>query len=135
MDSVVAQYSRNEFDHEGYSQEEQNDLYDIAPTFSTKFAMPPVASVRSNHSQLLSAIQIAYNSTLQHIQKLTIHLACPVATNHDRRLLKPQLSHQDRTRNDDTSIPIPRRYNRSDGFTSDGWKLDCESDGQEGYRD
>lgn len=46
MDSLVAQYSAPQHDNEGYSHEDQQELYDSAPTLSLKFAMPPVSAVR-----------------------------------------------------------------------------------------
>jgi 20S proteasome subunit beta 5 len=47
MDSLVAQYSRPAYTEEGPSEEEQLQLYSGAPELSLKFAVPPVAQVRS----------------------------------------------------------------------------------------
>jgi hypothetical protein len=46
MDTLVAQYSRPMFEKENYSEEEQMDLYQGAPSLSLRFAMPPIAQVR-----------------------------------------------------------------------------------------
>jgi 20S proteasome subunit beta 5 len=46
MDTLVAQYSKPMFEKENYSQDDQMELYQPAPTLSLKFAMPPVAQVR-----------------------------------------------------------------------------------------
>jgi hypothetical protein len=43
MDTLVATYSRPMFENEGYSQEDQLELYQPVPSLSLKFAMPPVA--------------------------------------------------------------------------------------------
>jgi 20S proteasome subunit beta 5 len=45
MDSLVAQYSRPADADEGPS--EQEELYSGTPELSLKFALPPVAQVRS----------------------------------------------------------------------------------------
>ena len=45
MDSLVARYRRPAFENEGYSQEEQQDLYQATPPLSLKFAMPPISNV------------------------------------------------------------------------------------------
>jgi hypothetical protein len=45
MDTLVATYSRPMFENEGYSQEDQLELYQPVPSLSLKFAMPPVAQV------------------------------------------------------------------------------------------
>lgn len=48
MDTLVARYSRPAYQQtEVFSEQEQQDLTDAAPTLSLKFAMPPVAHVRS----------------------------------------------------------------------------------------
>jgi hypothetical protein len=61
--------------------------------------------------------------------------ALSLATSSNRRPRQPKLPYQDRTRYNDISIQIPRRYHRSNGFKSNCRQLDCESDGQEGHRD
>jgi 20S proteasome subunit beta 5 len=48
MDSLVSQYSRPAYSEEGPSEEEQLQLYSGAPELSLKFAIPPVAQVRSS---------------------------------------------------------------------------------------
>jgi 20S proteasome subunit beta 5 len=48
MDSLVSQYSRPAYTEEGPSEEEQLQLYSGAPELSLKFAIPPVAQVRSS---------------------------------------------------------------------------------------
>jgi hypothetical protein len=45
MDTLVAQYSKPMFEKEDYSQDDQMELYQSAPSLSLKFAMPPVAQV------------------------------------------------------------------------------------------
>ena len=45
MDTLVAQYSKPMFEKENYSQDDQMELYQQAPSLSLKFAMPPVAQV------------------------------------------------------------------------------------------
>ncbi|TVY90032.1 Proteasome subunit beta type-5 [Lachnellula willkommii] len=45
MDTLVAQYSRPMFEKENYSEDDQLELYQAAPSLSLKFAMPPVAQV------------------------------------------------------------------------------------------
>jgi 20S proteasome subunit beta 5 len=45
MDTLVAQYSKPMFEKENYSQDDQMELYQPAPSLSLKFAMPPVAQV------------------------------------------------------------------------------------------
>jgi 20S proteasome subunit beta 5 len=47
MDSLVAQYSRPADAEEGPSAEEQLELYSGTPELSLKFALPPVAQVRT----------------------------------------------------------------------------------------
>jgi hypothetical protein len=58
MDTLVAQYSRPMFEQD-YSQEDQLELYQQAPSLSLKFAMPPVAQVCTStlDSMLLGALQ------------------------------------------------------------------------------
>jgi 20S proteasome subunit beta 5 len=47
MDTLVARYSRPAYQqNEVFSEQEQQDLADAAPSLSLKFAMPPVAHVR-----------------------------------------------------------------------------------------
>jgi hypothetical protein len=58
-----------------------------------------------------------------------------MATIHDRRLLQPKLPHQDRPRHDHARIQIPGRHHSVYGFESNGWQLDSQPDGEEGYRD
>lgn len=48
MDSLVSQYSRPAYTEEGPSEEEQLQLYSGTPELSLKFALPPVAQVRSS---------------------------------------------------------------------------------------
>lgn len=62
-------------------------------------------------------------------------LAVIMAPRRNRRLLQPQLPHQDRPRHNDAGIQVPGRHNRGDGFESYGWKLDRLADSEEGYRD
>jgi hypothetical protein len=45
MDTLVAQYSKPMFEKENYSQDDQMELYQAAPSLSLRFAMPPVAQV------------------------------------------------------------------------------------------
>lgn len=45
MDTLVSRYARPMFENEGYSQNDQQDLYESVPSLSLKFAMPPVAQV------------------------------------------------------------------------------------------
>jgi hypothetical protein len=46
MDTLVARYSRPSYQqNEAFSEQEQQDLADAVPSFSLKFAMPPVAHV------------------------------------------------------------------------------------------
>jgi 20S proteasome subunit beta 5 len=45
MDTLVAQYSRPMFENENFSDEDQMELYQAAPTLAPRFAMPPVAQV------------------------------------------------------------------------------------------
>lgn len=52
MDTLVARYSRPAYQqNEVFSEQEQQDIADAAPSLSLKFAMPPVAHV-SFHSNL-----------------------------------------------------------------------------------
>lgn len=46
MDSLVAQYSQAPHQNEGYGQDEQQELMEVTPPLSLKFALPPVAAVR-----------------------------------------------------------------------------------------
>lgn len=56
MDTLVAQYSgRPQFESEGQDELQQQELYGPAPGLSLKFAMPPVAQVRSPLPTLPSA--------------------------------------------------------------------------------
>jgi hypothetical protein len=50
MDTLVAQYSRPMFEKENYDQDDQMELYQPTPSFSLKFAMPPVAQVCTDPS-------------------------------------------------------------------------------------
>lgn len=45
MDTLVAQYSRPAYQEEGYSEQEQLELADVAPPLDLKFALPPTAQV------------------------------------------------------------------------------------------
>jgi hypothetical protein len=45
MDTLVATYSKPMFEKENYSQDDQVDFYNPAPSLSLKFAMPPIAQV------------------------------------------------------------------------------------------
>jgi 20S proteasome subunit beta 5 len=47
MDALVAQYSRPQFENEGFSQDEQQELSEVTPPLSLKFALPPVAQVNN----------------------------------------------------------------------------------------
>jgi hypothetical protein len=49
MDTLVAQYSQPKFEKENYSEDDQMELYQPTPSLSLKFAMPPVAQVRTSH--------------------------------------------------------------------------------------
>jgi hypothetical protein len=51
MDALVAQYSRPAFEDEGYSQDEQQQLSEVTPSLSLKFALPPIAQVRRSMPQ------------------------------------------------------------------------------------
>ena len=42
MDTLVARYTQSPFANEGYTTEDQNDLYDTVPSLSLRFALPPV---------------------------------------------------------------------------------------------
>jgi 20S proteasome subunit beta 5 len=46
MDALVSQYSRPAFEDEGYSQNEQQQLSEVTPSLSLKFALPPIAQVQ-----------------------------------------------------------------------------------------
>jgi 20S proteasome subunit beta 5 len=54
MDTLVAQYSRPMFEKENYSEEEQMDLYQGAPSLSLRFAMPPIAQVGAFSSSFIT---------------------------------------------------------------------------------
>ena len=58
-----------------------------------------------------------------------------MAARHDRRLLQPQLPHQDCPRHHNPRLPVQGRHHRSDRFASNSRQLDSKSDGQEGHRD
>ena len=45
MDALVAQFSRPAFEDEGYSSEDQQELTQVTPPLSLKFALPPIAQV------------------------------------------------------------------------------------------
>lgn len=45
MNSLVAQYSRPAYQNEGYSEHEQDEISQITPPLSLRFAMPPLANV------------------------------------------------------------------------------------------
>ena len=45
MDTLVAQYSGSRFEDEGYSSDEQLELYQPTPSLSLKFAIPPLSNV------------------------------------------------------------------------------------------
>jgi len=47
MDTLVAQYSRPSGQQEDYSQDEQQELLQLTPPLSLKFALPPIAQVSS----------------------------------------------------------------------------------------
>jgi len=51
MDTLVAQYSKPMFEKENYDQDDQMQLYNPTPSLSLKFAMPPVAHVRTQLEQ------------------------------------------------------------------------------------
>jgi 20S proteasome subunit beta 5 len=56
MDALVAQYSRPAFEDEGYSSEDQQELTQVTPPLSLKFALPPIAQVcLSIYSQALDS--------------------------------------------------------------------------------
>lgn len=47
MDSLVAQYSQPAHQNEGYdAHDDQQELMEVTPPLSLKFALPPVAAVR-----------------------------------------------------------------------------------------
>ncbi len=136
MDTLVATYSKPMFEKENYSQDDQVDFYNPAPSLSLKFAMPPIAQVSLSHLlwphlELLELPDLITGSLLM-IFTVT---AFSLAPRCNRRLCQPELPNQDRTRYDNISIQIPRWYYRSDGLESDGGQLDCKSDGQKGHRD
>ena len=125
MDTLVSQYSRPMFQNEGYSEDEQQELSDSIPSLSLKFALPPVARVCDllAVSQLQDKREADYNR---------LALSLPPCSN--RRLRQPQLPYQACSRYHNTCFQIPRRYHRSHRFEGNRWKLDCKSNGQEGYR-
>lgn len=55
MDSLVAQYSQAPHQNEGYGHEEQQELMEVTPPLSLKFALPPVAAVCSHPLPLSAA--------------------------------------------------------------------------------
>ncbi|TKA45388.1 Proteasome subunit beta type-5, partial [Cryomyces minteri] len=70
MDTLVAQYSRPAFQNEGYTEEEQQDISQITPPLSLKFALPPISQPSSwlramtdDYSNPNCPIKIAYGTT------------------------------------------------------------------------
>jgi len=70
MDTLVAQYSRPAYQEEGYSEQEQLELADVAPPLDLKFALPPTAQASSwlramtdDHSNPNCPIKIAHGTT------------------------------------------------------------------------
>lgn len=47
MDALVARYSRPAFEDEGYNSDDQQELAQVTPPLSLKFALPPIAQVCS----------------------------------------------------------------------------------------
>lgn len=121
MDTLVAQYSRPAYQEEGYSQEEQLELVDVAPPMDLKFALPPTAQV---------SISIA---TFQDSHPSDTSTGIIMAPRNDRRPQQPQLPHQDCSRNHHSCFPLPRRYHCRHRFACHSRKLDCFADGQEGH--
>lgn len=61
MDTLVARYSRPAYqENELFSEQEQQDLDDVAPSLSLKFAMPPVAHVSFFLSLSLSLVNVCW---------------------------------------------------------------------------
>ncbi|KAL8916117.1 MAG: hypothetical protein Q9172_006443 [Xanthocarpia lactea] len=58
MNSLVAQYSRPAYRNEGYSDQEQDEISQITPPLSLRFAMPPIA----NPSSFLRAVTDDYSN-------------------------------------------------------------------------
>jgi len=52
MDTLVAQYTRQAYEDEGYSRYEQQELTEATPPLSLRFALPPIANVRSFLAQM-----------------------------------------------------------------------------------
>lgn len=42
----MAQYSQPAHQNDGYSHDEQQELMEVTPPLSLKFALPPIAAVR-----------------------------------------------------------------------------------------
>ncbi|KAJ9648812.1 Proteasome subunit beta type-5 [Coniosporium tulheliwenetii] len=70
MDTLVAQYSRPSGEQEGYSQDEQQELLQLTPPLSLKFALPPIAQPSSwlramtdDYSNPNCPIKIAHGTT------------------------------------------------------------------------
>ncbi|KAK5139502.1 Proteasome subunit beta type-5 [Oleoguttula sp. CCFEE 6159] len=70
MDTLVAQYSRPAFQKEGYTEEEQQDISQITPPLSLKFALPPISQPSSwlramtdDYSNPNCPIKIAHGTT------------------------------------------------------------------------
>jgi hypothetical protein len=136
MDTLVATYSKPMFEKENYSQDDQVDFYNPAPSLSLKFAMPPSAQVRRLISPMTPSGAPGASGSYYWVSADDFTLtAFSLAPRCNRRPCQPELPNQDRTRHDNISIQIPRWYYRSDGLKSDGGQLDCKSNGQEGHRD
>jgi len=136
MDTLVTQYSQPMFEKEQYSQDDQMDLYQAAPSLSLRFAMPPIAQVCIDLScgpyyTALPAISFYFELLLIH----SPFTALSVAPRSNRRQCQPWLPYQDRTRYYNISIQISRRYHSSDRFEGYGRQLDCQSNSQEGHWD
>lgn len=76
MDTLVAKYSRPAYaQNEGFTEQDEMDFADGVPGPSLKFAMPPVAQVRTT-------ITIDSRSNLPATAYLLIVLATPSKRNH-----------------------------------------------------
>jgi 20S proteasome subunit beta 5 len=126
MDALVAQYSRQPWENEGYSRYEQQELTQITPPLSLRFALPQLPNVCiGGDSRLLHSFAGAD----------MLSVAFGFSSSYNRRPREPKLSYQACPWHNNSRIPIPRRYHSRYRFKSFGGKLDCESDSEEGHRD
>jgi hypothetical protein len=110
------------FEKENYSEEEQMDLYQGAPSLSLRFAMPPIAQVRVFSSSFITFEALrTFREVIWKSADNLAKLAFSLAPSSNRRSRQPQLPYQNRSRHDDISIPIPGWYYRSYRFSSHGW--------------